>query len=113
MDIVLFQVTPEGRFADAKLLGHFLTVALMLFHQGCQLDCPAVLIEHDLLGARQQPGNHLFQLFPQERLINVPLLGQQDKTLADAVELVQIAGSQPLSEKYIFSLSHILWESIL
>lgn len=92
VDAVFFQVPPEGGLADAEFGRHLLAVAVMLFQQSGDLDGLLILIEDDLFGPGQRPWGDLLQLLAEEHFVDVPLLGQQHEPLADAVELVQIAG---------------------
>ena len=74
---------------------------MVFFEQGGDLHRLLILVEDDLLGARQHPGRHLLQLLPEEDLVDVPLPGQEDQTLTDAAQLVQVA--RPLVVQQVVS----------
>ena len=92
VDAVFFQVPPEGGLADAEFGRHLLAVAVMLFSAERRSRRPSDPYRGRSVRSRAASVGRSAPAAGEEHFVDVPLLGQQHEPLADAVELVQIAG---------------------
>lgn len=91
-DAVLLHAAPECRFADAEGIGNSLPIAAVLLQDRCKLDRLGVLDDHLLSGIGGKARRHLCELPLEEHFIDGAALCGQDNPLAEAAELIEIAG---------------------